>query len=99
ASARERPAAEGASGGLPALRLRPRLRHHRRRSRLERAGGATGGLRRRAAAAEGEGTAMTPVPTVLDERFRAAAAAPGAPPVAHVLLDDTPLWPLLPGRS
>ena len=33
----------------------------RRRARLERAGGATGGLRRRAAAAEGEGAAMTAV--------------------------------------
>ena len=63
----------------------------RRRARLERAGGATGGLRRRAAAAEGEGAAMTAVPTVLDERFRAAAAASGELDVAYDVLDDTPV--------
>src|SRR5207244_501059 len=84
-----RPAAEGARGRRPSLRLRPRLRRDRRRPRLERAGGAAGGLRRRAAAAEGEGAAMTPattqVPTVLDERFRAAAAVSGDLDVAYDL--------------
>ena len=71
----------------------------RRRARLERAGGATSGLRRRAAAAEGEGAAMTEVPTLLDERFRAAAAASGELDVAYDVLDDTPVGPLLVGVS
>ena len=42
---------------------------------------------------------MTGVPTVLDERFRAAAAAEGLLDVAYDLLDDTPVGPLLVGVS
>ncbi|HZC74543.1 MAG TPA: hypothetical protein VE220_01100, partial [Gaiellaceae bacterium] len=47
---------------------------------------------------------MTPastasVPTLLDERFRAAAAASGELDVAYDLLDDTPVGPLLVGVS
>jgi methylated-DNA-[protein]-cysteine S-methyltransferase len=40
---------------------------------------------------------MTPVPTELDERFRAAAAATGLLDVAYDVLDDTPVGPLLVG--
>ena len=43
---------------------------------------------------------MTGVPTVLDERFRAAAAVSGGQlDVAYDLLDDTPVGPLLVGVS
>jgi len=42
---------------------------------------------------------MTGIPTVLDERFRAAAAASGELDVAYDLLDDTPVGPLLVGVS
>jgi len=42
---------------------------------------------------------MTAVPTVLDERFRAAAAASGDLDVAYDVLDDTPVGPLLVGVS
>jgi methylated-DNA-[protein]-cysteine S-methyltransferase len=42
---------------------------------------------------------MTGVPTVLDERFRAAAAAEGALDVAYDVLDDTPVGSLLVGVS
>ena len=42
---------------------------------------------------------MTGVPTVLDERFRAAAAAEGVLDVAYDVLDDTPVGPLLVGVS
>jgi len=46
---------------------------------------------------------MTPttstVPTVLDERFRAAAAASGDLDVAYDLLDDTPIGSLIVGVS
>ncbi len=69
----------------------------RRRSRLERGGGATGGLRRRAAAARAEGAAMNPVSTTLDERFRAAAAAAKMLDLAYDVLEDTPVGPLLVG--
>ena len=40
---------------------------------------------------------MTAVPTVLDDRFRAAAAASGELDVAYDLLDDTPVGRLLVG--
>ena len=42
---------------------------------------------------------MTPVPTALDERFRAAAAASGQLDVAYDVLEDTPVGPLLVGVS
>jgi methylated-DNA-[protein]-cysteine S-methyltransferase len=42
---------------------------------------------------------MTGVPTVLDERFRAAAAAEGVLDVAYDVLDDTPVGALLVGVS
>ena len=42
---------------------------------------------------------MTEVPTVLDERFRAAAAASGVLDVAYDVLDDTPVGSLLVGVS
>ena len=42
---------------------------------------------------------MTGVPTVLDERFRAAAAASGELDVAYDVLDDTPVGRLLVGVS
>ncbi|MFL5960072.1 MAG: methylated-DNA--[protein]-cysteine S-methyltransferase [Gaiellaceae bacterium] len=42
---------------------------------------------------------MTGVPTVLDERFRAAAAASGDLDVAYDVLDGTPVGPLLVGVS
>ena len=42
---------------------------------------------------------MTGVPTVLDERFRAAAAASGDLDVAYDLLDDTPIGSLIVGVS
>jgi methylated-DNA-[protein]-cysteine S-methyltransferase len=42
---------------------------------------------------------MTGVPTLLDERFRAAAAASGELDVAYDLLDETPIGPLLVGVS
>ena len=42
---------------------------------------------------------MTAVPTVLDDRFRAAAAASGELDVAYDVLDDTPVGPLLVGVS
>ena len=42
---------------------------------------------------------MTGVPTALDERFRAAAAASGDLDVAYDVLDDTPVGPLLVGVS
>jgi len=42
---------------------------------------------------------MTPIPTVLDERFRAAAAVSGDLDVAYDLLDDTPIGSLLVGVS
>ena len=42
---------------------------------------------------------MTAVPTVLDERFRAAAAASGELDVAYDVLDDTPVGRLLVGVS
>jgi methylated-DNA-[protein]-cysteine S-methyltransferase len=42
---------------------------------------------------------MTGIPTVLDERFREAAAASGELDVAYDLLDDTPVGPLLVGVS
>jgi methylated-DNA-[protein]-cysteine S-methyltransferase len=42
---------------------------------------------------------MRPVPTVLDERFRAAAAASGDLDVAYDLLDDTPIGSLIVGVS
>jgi methylated-DNA-[protein]-cysteine S-methyltransferase len=42
---------------------------------------------------------MTGVPTVLDERFRAAAAAEGILDVAYDVFDDTPVGPLLVGVS
>jgi methylated-DNA-[protein]-cysteine S-methyltransferase len=42
---------------------------------------------------------MTRVPTVLDERFRAAAAVSGALDVAFDVLDDTPIGSLLVGVS
>jgi methylated-DNA-[protein]-cysteine S-methyltransferase len=42
---------------------------------------------------------MTGVPTVLDQRFRAAAAASGELDVAYDLLDDTPVGRLLVGVS
>jgi methylated-DNA-[protein]-cysteine S-methyltransferase len=42
---------------------------------------------------------MTEVPTLLDERFRAAAAAEGVLDVAYDVLDDTPVGPLLVGVS
>lgn len=42
---------------------------------------------------------MTAVPTVLDERFRAAAAASGELDVAYDMLDDTPVGRLLVGVS
>jgi methylated-DNA-[protein]-cysteine S-methyltransferase len=42
---------------------------------------------------------MTVVPTVLDERFRAAAAASGELDVAYDLLDDTPIGSLIVGVS
>ena len=44
-------------------------------------------------------TATSPIPTVLDERFRAAAAASGLLDVAYDVLDDTPVGPLLVGVS
>jgi len=40
-----------------------------------------------------------PVPTVLDERFRAAAAASGDLDVGYDLLDDTPIGSLIVGVS
>lgn len=43
--------------------------------------------------------AMTTIPTVLDERFRAAAASEGALDVAYDILDDTPVGPLIVGVS
>ena len=42
---------------------------------------------------------MTGVPTVLDERFRAAAAAAGVLDAAYDVLDDTPVGRLLVGVS
>ncbi len=42
---------------------------------------------------------MTAVPTVLDERFRAAAAASGELDVAYDVLGDTPVGRLLVGVS
>jgi methylated-DNA-[protein]-cysteine S-methyltransferase len=42
---------------------------------------------------------MTAVPTVLDERFRAAAVAEGLLDVAYDLFDETPVGPLLVGVS
>ena len=42
---------------------------------------------------------MTGVPTMLDERFRAAAAVSGDLDVAYDVLDDTPVGPLLVGIS
>ena len=42
---------------------------------------------------------MTAVPTPLDERFRAAAAAAGVLDVAFDVLDETPVGPLLVGIS
>jgi methylated-DNA-[protein]-cysteine S-methyltransferase len=42
---------------------------------------------------------MTQVPTTLDERFRAAAAASGELDVAYDVLDDTPVGRLLVGVS
>jgi methylated-DNA-[protein]-cysteine S-methyltransferase len=42
---------------------------------------------------------MTGVPTVLDDRFRAAAAAEGVLDVAYDVLDDTPMGSLLVGVS
>jgi methylated-DNA-[protein]-cysteine S-methyltransferase len=42
---------------------------------------------------------MTGVPTALDERFRAAAAASGELDVAYDVLDDTPVGSLLVGVS
>jgi methylated-DNA-[protein]-cysteine S-methyltransferase len=42
---------------------------------------------------------MTGVPTFLDERFRAAAAASGELDVAYDVLDDTPVGTLLVGVS
>jgi methylated-DNA-[protein]-cysteine S-methyltransferase len=42
---------------------------------------------------------MTQVPTALDKRFRAAAAASGVLDVAYDVLDDTPVGPLLVGVS
>ena len=42
---------------------------------------------------------MTAVPTVLDQRFRAAAAASGELDVAYDVLDDTPVGRLLVGVS
>jgi methylated-DNA-[protein]-cysteine S-methyltransferase len=42
---------------------------------------------------------MTTVPTVLDERFRTAAALSGELDVAYDVLDDTPVGPLLVGVS
>jgi methylated-DNA-[protein]-cysteine S-methyltransferase len=42
---------------------------------------------------------MTGVPTVLDERFRAAAATEGLLDVAYDVLDDTPVGRLLVGVS
>ena len=43
--------------------------------------------------------ATTQVPTVLDERFRAAAAVSGDLDVAYDLLDDTPIGSLIVGVS
>jgi methylated-DNA-[protein]-cysteine S-methyltransferase len=40
---------------------------------------------------------MNPVPTALDERFRAAAAASGLLDVAFDVIEDTPVGPLLAG--
>jgi len=40
---------------------------------------------------------MTPVPALLDERFRAAAAAAGLLDLAYDVLDETPVGPLLVG--
>jgi methylated-DNA-[protein]-cysteine S-methyltransferase len=40
---------------------------------------------------------MTTVPSTLDERFRAAAAATGLLDLAYDVLDDTPVGPLLVG--
>ena len=42
---------------------------------------------------------MTAVPTVLDQRFRTAAAASGELDVAYDVLDDTPIGQLLVGVS
>lgn len=42
---------------------------------------------------------MTGIPTALDERFRAAAAASGALDVAYDVLEDTPVGSLLVGVS
>ncbi len=42
---------------------------------------------------------MTGIPTVLDDRFRAAAAASGELDVAYDVLDDTPVGSLLVGVS
>jgi methylated-DNA-[protein]-cysteine S-methyltransferase len=42
---------------------------------------------------------MTGVPTVLDDRFRAVAAASGELDVAYDVLEDTPVGPLLVGVS
>src|SRR5207249_4709432 len=75
-----RAAAEGARSRRPSLRLRPRLRRDRRGARLDRVGGAPGGVRRRAAPSRQQEGAepVTEIPTLeLDERFRAAAAAEG----------------------
>ncbi len=40
---------------------------------------------------------MTPVPTALDERFRAAAASSGLLDAAFDVIEDTPVGPLLAG--
>lgn len=42
---------------------------------------------------------MTGVPALLDERFRAAAAAEGVLDVAYDVVEDTPVGPLLVGLS
>ena len=86
-ASRRRAAADRAGGGRPPLRLRPLLRRHRRRARLERRGGPPGRLVRRAAPAK-EGEPHDHRPRQLDRRFRAAAAAAGLLDVAYDFTDS-----------
>src|SRR5579871_3872609 len=100
ARAANRPvAAEGARRRRAPVRLRARLRRHRRRPRLDRGSGTAGCLRGSAEDSPPEGGRMTTVPAALDERFRAAAAASGDLDVAFDILDDTPIGSLLVGVS
>src|SRR5207302_6039944 len=84
---RRRAAADRTRGGRPPLRLRPELRGHRRRPRIERRRRPAGHFLRNPPDAQ-KGAPVTTVPDSLDRRFRAAAASSGLLDVAYDLFDS-----------